>query len=190
MACEDKQDKARCYYLRGISAAGTGNHLKAFENYQKACDLGNLDSCNEAGKIEFNINKDSEKANVFFTKACEGGLEVGCYNAEIAQSRIEYNRFKESCNQQDDFESCMILGYNHLEQNHKIAEGKMYLRKSCVGRVMAGCDFLGQFAEKSDNIPEALSLYKVACDGGYEESCERLNSLKAYQSLIDNSDGP
>ncbi|MFV0482394.1 MAG: tetratricopeptide repeat protein [Campylobacteraceae bacterium] len=82
---------------------------RAIMYYSKACDSGNVDSCNLVGSLYYNgaeVNTDYKKASEFLNKSCDMDSGFGCYwiglfnkdglgiekNAELSN-----NYFKKAC---------------------------------------------------------------------------------------------
>lgn len=86
--CEANNAKA-CLDLGGAYSWGKGvpeNQKKAFELFQKACDLGSANGCSnvgffyEKGVDSAGVAKDLSKAFAFYKKACDMVYAQGCAN--------------------------------------------------------------------------------------------------------------
>lgn len=84
--CEANNAKA-CYDLSVAYYNGKGvptNQKKAFELFQKACDMGSAAGCNdvgyfyEQGEDSAGVAKDLSKAFALLKKACDMGAALGC----------------------------------------------------------------------------------------------------------------
>lgn len=66
---------------QGVKAYNSGIYAKAKKDFQKACDGGDADGCNNLGFLYENgkgVNRDYSKAKEFYGKACDGGYTMGC----------------------------------------------------------------------------------------------------------------
>ena len=62
------------------------NYTEAMKLFQKSCDSGNNDGCNNIGLLYIQgkgVNQDYSKAIEQFQKACDGGNGSGCFNLGI-----------------------------------------------------------------------------------------------------------
>lgn len=67
----------------GKEAYEKGDHQKAAELYQKACDSGNAGGCFKLGYLYKNgqgVRQNFSTAKQYYGKACDLGLQVGCDN--------------------------------------------------------------------------------------------------------------
>lgn len=59
----------------------------ALEQFTKACDMGSMGGCNNAGLVwqngYNNTSPDHVKALKFFQRSCEGDFKNGCFNLSI-----------------------------------------------------------------------------------------------------------
>eukprot|EP00128_Syssomonas_multiformis_P005435 Colp12_sorted_trinity150504_noHs@26467 len=85
--CEQRKYSPSCFNLANYYFTGrTGtkkDYAKAFEYFQKGCELGSPESCNNAGMMlqrGLGVSKDIKEAESKFSKACEWGFKNGCYN--------------------------------------------------------------------------------------------------------------
>jgi TPR repeat protein len=75
-----------CFNLALVLENGTGTKPdlpQARELYVRACDAGDLGSCNNGGLMLRNGKggpRDAARAKELLKKACDGGVEVACGN--------------------------------------------------------------------------------------------------------------
>ena len=67
----------------GDEAYKKGDHQKAAELFQKACDGGEAGGCSNLGVVYANgqgVKQDFPTAKQYFGRACDLGLQLGCDN--------------------------------------------------------------------------------------------------------------
>jgi len=67
----------------GREAYNKGDHQKAAELFQKACDGGEATGCHNLGFLYADgqgVKQDYQKAAELFKKACDGKVALGCSN--------------------------------------------------------------------------------------------------------------
>lgn len=119
----------------------------------KACDGGDMASCNKLGvgygTGESGIERDLNKAREYFTKACNGG----------------------------NLEGCTYLGFSYIEEKNYFNAMK-YFNKACDGGHAKGCSNLGTMYSQGDGTKKdyvkSVKYYKKACDGNYAWACYKL----------------
>ena len=65
------------------------DYKQAKRQYEKACNLGHFDGCNNLAIMYAEgkgVKSDNAKAKEFFKKICEGGIKMGCENLEFLNS--------------------------------------------------------------------------------------------------------
>jgi TPR repeat protein len=160
-------DLQRCKQLGDMYATGTGvarDMPRAAELYEKVCDAGVADVCNNLGEMyEQQVVPSaagSKRSEELFNRACSGGSTPGCLNVGLLLSARE------------DFEQAVH-----------------FFDRSCTGGLAAGCHYLAAAIEKGEGVPRdvtrAVSLYDEACDAEYIDSCLALATLFSEGTAVD-----
>lgn len=134
------------------------SQIAEFVNLQKACDGGNPKSCDDLGWLyEHGEKHDYFKAVNLYSKACNAGFVLGCYNLG---EKYEYD-------------------YG-VKQNYLKAV-ELY-QKSCTGGA-DGCMKLGWMYEDGRGVlqskNEALNYFGKACDLKHQGGCADYAQLKS-----------
>ncbi len=123
-------------------------------DYQKACESGELNACNELG-----LN---------YVEGSNG----------YAQSFAKGNEyFKKSCNLKNG-EACGYLGLSYFNGNgvkKSLKEAIKYFSKACELKDGRSCTFLGTFSLRGEGLKKseekAKEFYKKGCEFGSNEAC-------------------
>jgi len=190
-------------YYEGVQSAdkakfGTQNirHL-GLRGYQKLCDTGDLESCQEYGRSELEADLDYYDIKIAMEnlkKACDGGLLGSCemlgdmtINAqnygETPNRELAKEIYKNAC-QKDHAQSCLKFADLKLKDNN-CDEGFALINKLCDGDFKEACYYLATFYEngasavnfacKSDDYQKAYEIHKSICDKDeFDQSCMTL----------------
>ena len=138
---------------------------EASEKHTECCFLGNLDSCNQAGRLKLEIFNHIKAAQNLFKMACDGKNAQGCFNLyelekELGHKSIAENYYELACvyGLQKACINNLNLGKTHL-QNHQFEKAIQSFDK-----------ILNQ--QPKDETALALRAYAYNQTGQY---------LKAYQ---------
>ena len=150
----------------GNTAAQKGNMSSALKHWEKACEEGSFAGCQNAARVyDFadGVKEDDLKALSYYTKACDVGYSYSC-----ARLALIYEENKV------------------VEQDTKKAF-KLYT-KACGGGDMFACHnvAVSYGKEKSEqNQKISINFYKLACEGGYADSCIYLGRLYRDSRVVD-----
>jgi len=84
-SCSDKKTAQGCFYAGQAYAKGTvvkKDMMKAFDFFDKSCELGYTDGCMFVGSAYFygqDVKQDYTKAKEMLAKACQLGDNNGCF---------------------------------------------------------------------------------------------------------------
>lgn len=137
--------------------------VRAAKLFEKACDNGNLDGCNNLGVLlktgADGVEPDLERALLLYQKACDGKEMFGCGNLG---AMYEYGTGVDP-----DPERAVAL-----------------YRQVCDSGLMFGCTYLGAMFQSGKGVDldrgKAVELYRRACDGGDTQGCNNLGWM--YQT--------
>ena len=146
-ACSELNTKEKKHNNLNINTLETkdGRLLK----YKKACDNGDGSACYELGILYDHgkvIEKNNEKANQFYLRACELKDDDGC--------------------------AAMALFY---EMNHNMKKAIYYYDKVCENSGKM-CEYIALYYESGGDgldkdLEKAKEYYERACDHGKKDSC-------------------
>lgn len=128
--------------------------------YERACDGGSGDGCNNLALVYFEgragAKKDAKRARTFFQRSCDLGAAGGCGN----------------------------LGYLlHAGEGGPRDEVRAIglLTQACDGSFWESCYWLGDiyYGGEHEDRPMALSVLERACKGGHLQSCASQGVLLA-----------
>lgn len=114
------------------------DEFKALEFFEKSCDSGLGDGCNNVG-VEYKNNGDYLKAFSYLEKACDKGSSKGCQNLAS-------------------------LYLDGLGMNQDLNKAIFYYKKGCDGNAAFSCHMVGYIYESENNFPIAKEYYKKACE--------------------------
>ncbi len=158
---------------------------------EKACKLGDGESCNSIGySYEYEkrgLAKDLIKAVIFYKKACDLNNGWGCNNLghsyQDGEGGLQKNifkgieLFKRACDLNNG-SGCTSLGYRYkngfgIEQD--LSKAFIFHKKACDLNCGTGCYNLGLLYQYGDGVTKNLSkakiFYKKACDLNYAKGC-------------------
>ena len=160
-AC-DGGDASGCFSLGDLYEAGTGvsmDRARAAELYEQACDGEDAAGCNNLGLLfdhGHGVTQNQVHAAELFHRACEGGSTSGCNNLGVSYDQGKGVR-------QDP------------------ARATELYRRACDGDNMSGCYNLGLNFYFGQGVGQdrsvAASLFRKACANGYQDACEKLETL-------------
>jgi TPR repeat protein len=129
---------------------GNIDYIKKFKNAQKACNNGNMKSCNNLGDLytdEHILKQDYTKAKKYYQEACDGGYMAGCYYLGMLYER------------ERDVEQYPLKSIEYLE-------------KACSDISVIGCHYLGMMYDGGWGVEKdplkAKEYYEKACDRSKE----------------------
>lgn len=145
----------------GIALAEKGDYNSAFALFNKACnDEGDADGCLGVGLMYMyavGTNGDTNKAMIYYKKACSGGSTLACSNLA----------------------SIYDNGTNEIPQD-KIMASELYM-VGCSGGDVFACNNLGYMYANGIGVKKdyfkSLQYYKFACDAGSSLGCYNLGLL-------------
>lgn len=68
------------FSLCAVAVCAFANEEQSLEQYEKACDGGDLEACIKAGDLNLEVNANNDALKLF-EKACDGGDLNGCAKA-------------------------------------------------------------------------------------------------------------
>lgn len=155
------------------------------------CDDYNMQACNDLG-ASYEFLKEYEKAFMYYQKACDGKVELGCANVGILYENglgvpKDGNRaieiYKENCNKRGK-NSCYHLGNAYrkgeiVERDYEQALNAYTL--SCDVGVLGACANIGVMYEQGLGVQKdkkrAYNIYRVSCFRGLTKACTQMNRL-------------
>lgn len=174
------------------------NDTIALKYYEQGCKMGTLEGCVYAGNLLQQQNmqgvlkgeKSSQKAKQFFSKACEGGLGLGCERLASMESEPTVRRdlYKKGC-LLDDALSCAILGeiyefgLAHLSKNHITAEVAYEDSKGIDKNGEGAVILASKIKDKSRRIRE----YKKLCEAHNARACALLGQEENNITYLEKS---
>ncbi|MDP8223626.1 MAG: tetratricopeptide repeat protein [Candidatus Lernaella stagnicola] len=183
-------EEASAYYKRHASAACLFAEAREFSHhrnepeialplYERACHLGLLIACSNAGVILAlgnGVPKNPDRAACLYLEACEGGEPIACANlamlhesgaGPLTDDRKINVLYQRAC-EAGYTRGCNRLGLRLRDALPQVAANFFY--RSCEQGDMRGCLLLADTIA-FDRPNEARQLYERACRGGYEPAC-------------------
>jgi len=167
------------------------NLSKSIKLYELLCKYNYSRACVSLGAIYEEKLYRSNKAVIFYNKACNLGNKDGCYNLGLKYFKYKdyFNAlkyFSKACLYLDG-ESCFNVGVIYFAgANNKKAF--KFFKNSCELGYAEGCDiegFLYEFGKGTDlNLDKALFLYEKSCEMNCSKGCK---DFKRLRSKISNS---
>ncbi len=139
-------------YEDGNNAAQKGDISSALKHWEKACETEGTGGCQNAARVyDFanGVTEDDKKALPLYTKACNAGYAYSC-----ARSALIYEE--------------------GLAVTQDVDKAFKLYTKACGGGDMFACHNIAlSYAKKGDKQSKkiAFNFYKLACNGGYADSC-------------------
>jgi TPR repeat protein len=163
---------------------------------QKACNLGNTDSCGLLGDLYYygngGVAQDYEQTRLLDKQACDGGSIESCgnlgslYEKGLGGARnytAARSLYKKACNG-GSIPRCSSLGMlyrNGLGGDRDYGQASALFRKSCDGGFMLGCAALGSLYQNGQgtlpDYAQARTFYEEACNGREMVGCSWLGWL-------------
>ena len=141
------------------SVAETSGSFKKRVLYERTCDSGDAEGCNNLGVLYAKGEggpRDDLKARVALQRACDGGFAMGCAHLGLMYSK----------------------GRGGTRDDSK---ARAAYKRACDGRYASSCGLLGLMYEKGVGGPRdrsvAKALYKNACDDGFTIACASLAAM-------------
>jgi rhomboid family GlyGly-CTERM serine protease len=136
----------------------TGAALRSDEarRFRRGCTLGVMADCRRLGwlfQVGRGVPRSRTRAAALYRGACLRGDALGCTN----------------------------LGFLHARGDgvaHDVARAAAYYRLGCAGGSAIGCHNLADHHISADRRHRAVTLFRWACDRGFEPSCRRLAGLR------------
>lgn len=177
----------------------TKDYKKAFEYYEKSCNLNDFASCIKASEL---ASKD--KAYEFYLKACDINIDDCVNEASKLDDLTNIKLLKLACAKNDKYcklknqkifstfcktaDECGKLGDNFLNSNELIdkdySSAALAYSMSCDLGNAVSCNELGLLYENGNGVEQsrikANEYYKVACNGKEKYGC--YNLALAYEN--------
>ncbi|MEZ4299969.1 MAG: serine/threonine-protein kinase [Polyangiaceae bacterium] len=196
-ACE-LSDQVSCRRLAAHDR-NIGLNEEAADQFEVACDAGDLRSCVELGRM-LEIGrarlKDEAKARELYQRACDAGDMYGCANlagthvyglpGEAKDEKAAVDLYSKACDAGDtygctNYALMQFWGKGGLPKND--AEVAAMLQRACDAGDMWGCLNLGGLHEFGNGVPlderRAMVLYERACSDAERYGCSELGELYA-----------
>ncbi len=165
-ACQ-QDDAPGCLYL-GAMQAQANQWQEALAAYDKACELGDGESCNLLFTLytaHTDIQPDPNLALDYVRKACQLEYAQGCNN-----------------------EGAVYLQGKIVPRDEELALVR-FLR-ACEGVSMEGCFNAGSLLEQRKQLTEAAEAYDKACRLGNQTACSRHSGLRQQKSSAQSQSKP
>ena len=155
-------------------------YLSMMAFYQKACNGGNYDACNNLAFYEYKNNmktkkdkesqkkaqEDNKRSIELYTKACQAGNKEACQNLGLIYSGAGTTT---SNNKQED------------STDADLARAHNYYNKSCTMGDSVACFNLGvlryNYAKVASDYAQAIHFFNQACGGDYPAACLNLGII-------------
>jgi len=166
---------------------------------EKACNLGNADSCGLLGDFYFygygGVDQDYKQTRLLDKQACEWGSIESCGNLGLLYEKgqggakdyaLARTLYKKACNggSTGSMARCSALGMLYLNGkggSQDYGQARALFRKACDGGFMLGCTALGSLYQNGQGTfsdpAQARILYEQACNGGEMVGCSWLGRL-------------
>jgi TPR repeat protein len=201
-ACDGKES-SQCLALATMYKEGSGvgaSAAKYLEYSEKACSMGEAKSCEALGDLYNSgewassipaVPKDADKANQYYTKACDQDHGSTACKQLRREGPVEQPKelatFEHSCNA-GSAKACEVLGSRLTGELNKelFAKGLQLLDRECT-KAAVGCRRLGKLYQygwpfsvvpaSADSLilkpdpAKATKLYSKACESGDSFGC-------------------
>ena len=176
---------------------GTKNDTEAeklyrivINSYNKDCIDGNYEKCYKLGdmyRLGKGVRSDRKKANKKFEVACDSGYYKGCFKSAVFYrvygDKTKANKlFIRAC-KGGYLKACRKMGTLYLKGDSvekNIKKATEFFEKDCINTEPKRCSgyvMLGDYYLKSQDIKEAISYYKIACDNENSKGCHKLGDM-------------
>lgn len=140
LGCKKGEDTS-CYYLKLLQKQVSG-----VKKIEASCKAGDIESCSSiASKYDsgVEINKDKEKAKLYYTKACKGGSKISCLSLALNEGgEIGLKKVKKLCDGNYAM-ACRNLAYKYLDKNDKQSAFDAF-SKACELKDALSCNQIGK----------------------------------------------
>lgn len=155
------------------------------------CNEGEMSACNDAG-ANYEFLKQYENTAIYYEKACNGGVELGCANLGILYEhglgvkkdpKRAVEIYRTSCNQ-GGARSCYNLANAYrkgeiVAQDYALAMSAY--ENACKKNDIPSCANIGAMYELGLGVEKderrAYQIYKVACFRGFSKACPQMKRL-------------
>lgn len=193
-------------YDKAYETYKNGDATKALSLFEMLCDGNNFVACFSAGVLysgEAGVQKDMQKMQELYKKACENGIAGACNNLayELENMNASENSMgnnPENVNppsntkdnpsstnlnaKQDSTLNASSSNPEAKDQNTQIID---YYQKACNSGNPNACDNLGliynnaQLGVQKDDL-KAFTYYKQGCELGFQGACYHLGNMLYY----------
>ena len=157
-----------CHELSYLLAK-QGDDISSMQAAKGACILGFSKACYNVGFMAQKITNCQEKPMVFFKKACDLGLSVGCIKVYEKNKSITY--LKKSCDLGDKL-GCKKVS-EVLYDKKKFNESIKFAIHACKLGELKSCYNVGYLKSKNGDKESAKVFFKYSCDKGFKPSCKK-----------------
>ena len=194
------------FYGLGKSLYDSGKYEQSAEIFEKSCYYGDSKGCFALAEMydkEKGIDKDPQKALIFYQKACEHGFNNDNNSCTITGLKytllglsfetgtgFEPNlekaaeAYRQAC-RYDNGQGCTNLGrmFEHgvSVQKSPFQASQLY-HKGCELNDGMGCYNLAIQFEQGHGVKKDLAKYarylRISCDLKYQPACEEINSVR------------
>ncbi len=198
-AC-DAGDAEKCYvYGRAVAAKSTTQEdiIAAYKYIQKACDGGVANACFGTSRrhaMGFGVKIDLKKARDYAARGCKGGDERACavqkrfdrpapsaasliglpYAAQANVNNALYIEPDGAVTIANYADADMFKDNPKMKWNMKATSCEMGHWEACQDAALAFTDTQGFEGEGKKDLPRAIKLAQIGCDGGDSVSCHIL----------------
>lgn len=165
---------------------------KARGFFEKACDLGESEGCNNLGfmfQSGDGVEIDEVKARDLYATSCDNGNVDGCAKLGFLLDNGQYHVrdrdraqlvLEKAC-KLGSLEGCTNLGIVLIENPDARDRARENFDKACQGGYLRGCTKLGLMYYFGDGVEEdfekARGLFSRGCDAGQHSACVPLGLL-------------
>ncbi|RDU71278.1 HcpE [Helicobacter aurati] len=166
----DDLDKNKRYSRSQRKKLKEQYYLSMMAFYQKSCNGGNYDACNNLAFYEYATTsktkndteqKSETKSVELYTKACQAGNKEACQNLGVIYSGVTNDK--------------------NGEDTMDLTRAQNYYGKSCTMGDSVACFNLGvlryNYATVASDYAEAIHLFNQACGGDYPAACLNLGII-------------
>lgn len=209
-SCNQQNDGEFCFYtgVEYIQGQGTAKNVqKAFDYFQKSCDLGIPDGCNVLGyhfQNGIDVDVDFAAAAQHYHNACKVGMHAACDSANAMYLQGKYGLNNKLAATQVWFDACqsgvlkmcqwgidyLIEGRDGYAEN-RTAAAKMAL-KGCLLQDPNACDWAEYLYATPDSPQfealEAMRILSINCVQRKSASCLRLGTIYHEIGVYDKAE--